>query len=392
MIATVKGAIKSFLREQQLPNAAREERNQDKSGVIYSDPGPEASIAASLDWLRAAQDGSITGDGGVARHFSLIDGWSTSYPETTGYIIPTVLDYAARTGDQDLRERARRMLDWFVAIQLPSGGFQGGMIHQRPVVPVTFNTGQILMGLAAGVRFFGERYAGCMNRAANWLVETQDADGCWRKHPTPFAEPGEKAYETHVAWGLLEAARVQPASRFADAALANIQWALKSQTSNGWFSKCCLSDPANPLTHTLGYVLRGVMEGYLFSREPKLLDASRRTADGLLSALDKDTGYLPGRLRPDWSAAVDYCCLTGSVQIGICWLLLYRETGEAKYREAAQSVNRYVRERVRVEGPSEIRGGVKGSYPVSGGYGTYQYLNWACKFFIDSNTLELASS
>jgi hypothetical protein len=112
----------------------------------------------------------------------------------------------------------------------------------------------------------------------------------------------------------------------------------------------------------------------------------------LLSALDKDTGYLPGRLRPDWSAAVDYCCLTGSVQIGICWLLLYRETGEAKYREAAQSVNRYVRERVRVEGPSEIRGGVKGSYPVSGGYGTYQYLNWACKFFIDSNTLELASS
>lgn len=40
-----------------------------------------------------------------------------------------------------------------------------------------------------------------MRRAADWLVETQDADGCWRRHPTPFAEPGEKVYETHVAWG-----------------------------------------------------------------------------------------------------------------------------------------------------------------------------------------------
>jgi hypothetical protein len=390
MIGTLKGAVKSFLKEKQLPDTAKEEQNRDKAGIVFTDPGPEAAIAASLDWLRAAQDRSTTRDGGVARHFSLVDGWSASYPETTGYIIPTVLEHAARKNDKDLLERGRRMLDWFVGIQLPSGGFQGGMIDQQPVVPVTFNTGQILMGLAAGVRTFGEPYVDCMNRAANWLVDTQDADGCWRKHPTPFAGPGEKAYETHVAWGLVEAARVQPASRFAEAALANIHWALQSQRSNGWFSKCCLNEPAKPLTHTLGYVLRGIVEGYLLSREPKLLDASRRTADGLLSALNVDTGYLPGRLGPDWNAAVDYCCLTGSVQIATCWLLLYRETGEGKYRKAAQTVNRYVRQRVRIDGPEEIRGGVKGSYPVSGDYGKYQYLNWACKFFIDSNTVESA--
>jgi hypothetical protein len=34
-------------------------------------------------------------------------------------------------------------------------------------------------------------------------------------------------------------------------------------------------------------------------------------------------------------------------------------------------------------------GGVKGSFPVSGGYGRFQYLNWACKFSIDANLLEL---
>ena len=40
---------------------------------------------------------------------------------------------------------------------------------------------------------FGAPYDDAMRRAADWLVATQDADGCWRRYPTPFAEPGEKA-------------------------------------------------------------------------------------------------------------------------------------------------------------------------------------------------------
>jgi len=31
---------------------------------------------------------------------------------------------------------------------------------------------------------------------------------------------------------------------------------------------------------------------------------------------------------------------------------------------------------------------VTGSFPVDGGYGTFQYLNWACKFSIDANLFE----
>ena len=67
---------------------------------------------------------------------------------------------------------------------------------------MTFNTGQILLGLAAGVAEFGDQYRESMEQAAQWLVDTQDPDGCWRKHSTPFAKAGEKAYETHVSWGL----------------------------------------------------------------------------------------------------------------------------------------------------------------------------------------------
>jgi glycosyltransferase involved in cell wall biosynthesis len=380
--------IRAMRSYRTLPPAARAEQRRDRQGLYASDPGAERGIAEGIAWLCRAQDHSTTDDGGVARHYSLVTGWAASYPETTGYIVPTMLAYARLRGDEAVRHRARRMLDWLVSIQLPCGGFQGGLIDSQPIVPVTFNTGQILLGLAAGVREFGdEKYHQALRRAADWLVAAQDPDGCWRRYPSPFAKSGDKAYDTHAAWGLLEAARLEPGRPYAEAALANVRWALGSQRDNGWFDDCCLSDSSRPFTHTLGYVLRGILEAYRFGHDQSLLEAARKTADGLLTATSKD-GFLPGRLDSDWRGTVSWACLTGTAQIAICWLMLFEETGDVRYWQAACAGNRYVRRTMRFEGPSETRGGVKGAFPVHGEYGQYEYLNWAVKFFIDANLLE----
>ena len=376
-------AVRSHLK---LPAAARAERRRDLREGLFADPGGAAAVTAALAWLGEAQDRSASADGGVARHFSLVDGWSTSYPETTGYIVPTMFACADHLRDAALEARGRRMLDWLVAIQQPDGGFQGGVIGATPVRSVTFNTGQILLGLAAGVARYGDAYRPAMRRAAEWLVVRQDPDGCWRKGATPFAEAGEKAYETHVAWGLFEAARQDPDRGYGEAGLRQVRWALAQQRSNGWFDKNCLTDVAHPLTHTIGYVLRGVLEAHRWAGDADLLDAARRTADGALSALRPD-GFLPGRLDASWRAAADFACLTGTVQIAHCWLLLYQHTGEARYREAAARAIAYVRRTIRVAGPASLRGGVKGSFPVSGEYGRYELLNWAAKFFVDAQLL-----
>lgn len=370
----------------QLTAAAKAERQKDRQGLPQTDPGIDQVLDEGAAWLARAQDCSATADGGVARHYSLLSGWGSSYPETTGYIIPTMLDYARYRPDEDARERARRMLDWLVSIQLPGGGFQGGMVDAHPVVPVTFNTGQILIGLAAGLAEFGD-YREALIEAADWLVRTQDSDGCWRAHPSPFAEPGEKVYETHVSWGLFEAERLAPGRGYGEAGLRQVHWALTHQRENGWFDNCCLINPQVPLTHTLGYALRGILEAYRLDSQAELLAAARTTADGLRSALRED-GFLSARLTEDWQPARPWACLTGTVQVAHCWLMLYRITGEVKYREAGYLANRYVRQTVAMSGPPEQRGGVKGSFPVEGGYGRYEYLNWAVKFSMDANQLE----
>lgn len=387
MSSGLKAFVGPLWHLAQLPAAARAARRLDRAGLPAADQGLKAVLDASMRWLCNAQDHSASVDGGVARDFSLIKGWASSYPETTGYIIPTFIEYARRTGNEQMRQRARRMADWLVGIQLPCGGVQGGKVDSTPTVPVTFNTGQVLLGLAAAEREFGG-YATAMRRAADWLVETQDADGCWRRFPTPFASAGEKEYETHVAWGLFEAARIETGRNYGTAALANVRWALSSQGRDGWFSKCCLDDPARPLIHTIAYALRGVLEAYRFSSDPEFLAAARRTADGLLSTLRED-GWMPGRFRQGWLAAADSVCLTGNAQMAHCWLLMYEYTGEARYREAACLANRFVRRTVHFDGSRDTRGGTKGSFPIDGDYAPYEYLSWAAKFLADSLMLEM---
>ncbi len=388
MNAIVK-TTKTWIDALNLNERARAARRLDGGGVPEFDPGARRAITEGLSWLCYAQDKSATNDGGVGRHFSLVDGWASSYPETTGYIAETFLAVGAATGDAHLMARARRMLDWLVSIQFPDGCFQGGMVDEIPRLPAVFDTGQILTGLAAGTQT-DERFRQAMIRAADWLVKMQHSDSSWQ-HDIPYAAPGAKVYETHVAIGLFRAAALEPGRGYLKAARAQVDWALGHQRDNGWLANCCLTDQSIPLTHTLGYALRGIVEAYLSTRDAKYLDAAYRTADGLVQAISAD-GKLPGRLDENWKPAVEWVCLTGTAQISECLWLLFEATRNEKYRLAASCTNRYVRRTIDIAGPPEIRGAVKGSFPIDGEYGKWQYLNWACKFMIDANLAELRLS
>lgn len=84
-------------RQRRLNDVGRILLRQNGQGSLSNDPGTTASIDASLRWLAMAQDKSATRDGGFARHYSALNGWGRSYPETTGYIILTLIDCGIAT-------------------------------------------------------------------------------------------------------------------------------------------------------------------------------------------------------------------------------------------------------------------------------------------------------
>ena len=64
----------------------------------------EEHLRAAAEWLLRAQ--AATPDDGVAHSYDVRAGkWLASYPETTGYIIPTLYDYARHFDAPALRRR-----------------------------------------------------------------------------------------------------------------------------------------------------------------------------------------------------------------------------------------------------------------------------------------------
>jgi hypothetical protein len=316
-------------------------------------------------------------------------GWLASYPETTGYIVPTFLTYAGFTGETEYRERAIRMARWEASVQMPNGAVQGGVVGFPPT-PAIFNTGQVLFGLSAAYRDAGDdAILQAARRGADFLTQAMDDDGAWRRYGSRYARSGVNVYDARTAWGLLEAFRVTGDPAHRDAAIRNLDFVLTKQRPNGWFEDCCLEDNRRPLLHTLAYTIEGLFEAGAVLSEDRFRDAARLAADALVTRQRPD-GSLAGRFDAEWNDAARWTCLTGDAQTALVWLRLYETVGDARYLHAAQRMNRYLSSTQDLTAhDGGIRGGIKGSHPITGEYGTYEYLSWAAKFFADALILEL---
>jgi hypothetical protein len=350
---------------------------------------PRRALEAAAQWIARAQD--ATGSGGVSAYYDTAKrAWAGAYPETTGYIIPTLLRYAAVTGNAEWRERALRMAVWEADIQLPEGGVRAGTMDATQIAPTIFNTGQVLFGWLAAWRESGEmRFRDCAVRAADWLLAAQDPDGAWRRFASPFAAHTINTYNTRVAYALALAARDLGESRYADAASRNVAWALTQMRPNGWLDNNDLEDNAKPLTHTIAYATRGILEVGLLTANSTFVDAACRTARSVVQTQRTD-GALPGRLDAQWQPAARWSCVTGNAQMAIIWQRLAAETGEQSWKAPAQRANHFNLSIQNVSATDEaVRGGIPGSYPRSGGYMKNRYPNWAAKFFMDALMLQL---
>jgi len=348
-------------------------------------------LHAAISWIKKAQDAGNSG--GVAWGFRarrpvrtyLPLGWIAPYPETTGYIIPTMLRYGESYQDEDSMRRARRMLDWELQIQLPDGGMQGGVIGAGAVQSSTFVTGQVLFGLLAAYQLYREegiRLAAF--RAGEFLLSCLDESGRFVKGFSLFCAPGAKVYEARTGLALAELAEVTGEESFRRAASRIAEYALSMQNPNGWFRENDLDFHDRPLTHTIGYVLEGLHGIGNLTHRSDCIRAVQKALDAIMPLTDSN-GFLPGRIREDWTAAVDWSCLTGSAQIAGVLLRMYHQTGRSEYLEAGRRLLGFVcfTQELRI-GMPELDGGIRGSFPFGGEYGQWCVLNWATKFFCDS--------
>ncbi len=335
-----------------------------------------------MDWLKYAQD--VNQDGGVSAGYSFRHGWLTSYPETTGYIIATFLDYYHFTNDGEYLNRVARMADWLVSIQLQDGTFQGGLISEPPK-PIVFNTGQVTQGLTRiYIETQQKRYLEAAISAGKWLVEVQDKDGAWRRFTYNSIA---HVYHTRVAWSLIELNEIT-SGPYLESAMRNINWALSNQLPNGWFKNDAFDSNSNPPLHAIAYAIEGLLECAALMQNKEWLEAAVKPSEVLLRKFEIK-GTLSGVYNDKWKAMARYRCLTGEAQMSVCWLRLFQLTGDGRYLNAALKMNDNLKKLQDVSSTNKgINGGVKGSHPIWESYHPFMYPNWAAKFFADALMLQ----
>ena len=345
----------------------------------------EQHLNAAVDWLCAAHDACDRS--GVSALYSFLRGWYPAYPETTGYIIPTLLSCAAYLSRDDLRQRALTMADWEVEIQLPSGAFQGMYWWPKQVgklEPAIFNTGQVIYGLLSALNFSNnERYAKAIENACQFLAGAQEADGAWRRHLGPNTKRSVYAYNSRVGAVLILASLQLNNKRWQLAGEKNIEWTIKRQRSNGWFADASFTEGLQPLTHTLCYCAEGLLYAGIALSRDEWVARAKLTADSMIDVFEQ-RGVLPATLDANWSSFDTYQCLTGNCQAALLWFEFFRITQQKRYLKASLTMRDFLMSSQDLFSRNRgIRGGIRGSYPVGGGYVPFAFVNWATKFYMD---------
>lgn len=339
-----------------------------------------AALSAAMDWVARAQDHS--GDGGMGS-LHLMRGWGRTYPETTGYLIPTLVAAGDRLQRPELVARAMRAADTLLGLQRPDGGWQGGRVGEVRS-SVVFNTAQVIRGmLAAHARTGEQRYLDAAVRAGDWIVSVQETDGSWSRHNFMGAA---RVYDTYVDAPLLLLHRVTGDPGLKEAALRNLAWVRGRQAPNGWFSDAdnTVVHNGRPIIHTLAYTIDGLAECGELLGDARWTAMAEAAAEPLLDRF-LERGILHGRYDRSWNGSEAFIT-TGGAQLAVAWQRLAHLGAGGSYADAAARMRGLLvalQERT-AEGPAQLRGALTGSYPLWGRYEKFACPNWATKYLADA--------
>lgn len=348
------------------------------NNLIKSD---DFHIDLALKWLKKSYN-AVDGNGFAAGYSLNENKWREAYPETTGYILETIIKYDINNRNIS-KFNVEKIKNWLLSIQNDDGSFPGGVGTIGN--PSVFNTGQILIGLIEYYKLNkkDQNVLDSIVNACDWLISVQEKDGSWIKYSYNSIP---HAYYTRVAYPLIETGKIIDKLDYIDAGKSQIYWTLSMQNKNGFFDYMGFTKENNqkPFTHTISYTLRGLLESFLLIEEQEILDKTKKTLDKLLRVYEIGK-KLNGQYNSKWKAGGNYLCLTGNVQLAYIFIKYYKISKDIRFLNAAYKMIDDVKSKqILNHRIKNIEGGIPGSYPIFGNYMKFYFPNWAIKFFIDS--------
>lgn len=326
-------------------------------------------------WLQK----SLRPNGGSSAYYAPGVGWVDAYPETTGYLIPTLLELERRFAGCDYQAQAERAGAWLLEIQSSEGWWPAGRWPQATPKPSLFNSGQILTGMVALFEETADsKWLDAARRGSEWMASQVGTSGAWPGGD--YASATMPSYYAHAAAPMLrvwEHTREVHVRAAAESVLATIA---ERRLPNGAIAGAAFREGAAAPTHTVAYTFWGFLDAAASVRS----DAWRAVAEGGLDVLvrraELSGGRLPGSYDEAWQKGTSSVCVTGNAQLALCFLELDRHTPDLRLVNAAAKLVDFVCD-ARVPG---FGAAVPGSLPLWGPYMRFRFPNWGAKYACDA--------
>jgi len=335
----------------------------------------EGALRNNLAWI--VKSFKVNKNLGSSGTRSVRGAWGPVYPETTGYLVSTLLAAAKYFEDEKLKALALQQLDFFKSIQNEDGSF-----HQSPTVtePIVFDTAQIILGLLSITPEL-EAPKAVMNmiiKAVDWLGLQLDKEGNFTDHN--YVDNYNPSYYSRIAWPMASAelikySKPRTKTKKLIARLAELQ------TTNRYFEPMGFSPEQDPYTHNIAYTLRGLWECAEIINDRKLKKKVRTSAH-VLNEVILTEGKVGGSYDKDWKGDYSYQCSVGNAQLALLNMILYERSG---HKENLDVVLLLLKPLFKKQGKVLLNSGaIPSSIPISGQYQRYKYTNWTQKFFSDA--------
>jgi hypothetical protein len=307
-------------------------------------------------------------------------GWSPSYPETTGYLIETLLHPRVRSNFPEAEAAAQSCSEWLLQVQNTNGSFPSG--YAQSGKPSVFNSTQILFGLLEAAAYWKDlRFEEAARQTFHWLVELLDETGLWQQ--AAYVPGYVPSYYTRALWPVILAAKILQMPEQEPLLRKALRRYMDRWRPDGTVRDWGFSAGAPAHTHTVAYTLRGLLECGLLLQEEEAIRMAEHSARSLCVSYEEH-GRLAGSYSEGWKGNYAHLCVTGNLQLSCFLFRLHQLRPDPIYVHYARCFLADALPAQRLRGGADVFGAVPGSVPFYGAYLPLRYPGWAAKFLIDA--------
>ena len=348
--------------------------------ILLDRLGGRAKLSQLLDELLAWVESSFAANDnkGSSAYQNILGHWSSPYPETSGYLIPTLLKARRHSNNDHYVDLALEQVSYFEDLSNVSGAISCPRNGGRALF---FDNAQILLGLNSlyNVRQDTRIKMMCENIYL-WLISCIDNEG--KVDNGNFKKDYTPSYYARAVWAIIKYEK-DHAKQHSDGSLALLNYCYSLMNENYSFQDWSFDGNASGLSHTIAYTMRGLWESSILLERKDISQSIISSVSWMHNVLIPNKDYnLYGSFDTRWSADTSFVCSAGSSQLALLSLIIYKHTGR---QDVLKNLDKIIVPVLNSSTRLLLRKhrAIPSSIPVWQKYQRFRFTNWTQKFVID---------